>query len=314
MTNYACQNLCDSVSPQGYRLTSMEVTYPLVCHNEMLRHRSLKQLDEYDNFDFSHSVGSDRAIPTEKIIQSVRDSPFIPTRFPVNGKGMQPKSYIEPGTVEDKGIRSAWQGRVNAALLGAETMNELGVHKEITNRILSPYQLVTQVITGTGDAWANLFELRCHPAAQEQIRVISEMMRDVMEYSCPESIGDKQWHLPYISEEDVTDCYERFSDDNYQDVLCKISAARCARVSYKLHGEDKKSTIEADVKLAESLIEMKHFSPFEHVARPATKKEVISWDGDGLLGYGYVDVRTHIDTIPSLRSNFTGWVQKRKLL
>ncbi len=64
----------------------------------------------------------------------------------------------------------------------------------------------------------------------------------------------------------------------------KISAARCARVSYLTHEGTR--SIDADITLYDRLKGEKHLSPFEHVATPAA-------DAD-------------------FHANFRGWVQMRK--
>ncbi len=66
--------------------------------------------------------------------------------------------------------------------------------------------------------------------------------------------------------------------------LKKISAARCARVSYLTH--DGNRDIAKDVELCERLRADRHLSPFEHVATPS---------GDD-----------------AFHANFRGWVQMRK--
>ena len=63
----------------------------------------------------------------------------------------------------------------------------------------------------------------------------------------------------------------------------RISAARCARVSYLTH--EGKREIAKDLELYERLKEDRHLSPFEHVAKPA------------------LDAGFH--------ANFRGWVQMR---
>ncbi len=70
------------------------------------------------------------------------------------------------------------------------------------------------------------------------------------------------------------------------DALKKVSAARCARVSYLTH--DGKRDIEKDIELCDRLWSDRHMSPFEHVATPAR--------------------------IDKFHANFRGWVQMRKEL
>jgi hypothetical protein len=52
---------------------------------------------------------------------------------------------------------------------------------------------------------------------------------------------------------------------NELEIAQKISAAGCARVSYKLY-DGTSSNIENDIALCDRLIKMGHWSPFEHVA------------------------------------------------
>jgi hypothetical protein len=88
-----------------------------------------------------------------------------------------------------------------------------------------------------------------------------------------------RWHLPLILDDERT-----LPDEQ----LCKLSVARCARVSYLTH--DGKHDRERDLDLYEKLLgggANGHWSPFEHVATPASD--------------------------PLLRSaNFAGWEQYRK--
>ena len=88
-----------------------------------------------------------------------------------------------------------------------------------------------------------------------------------------------RWHLPLIQDD------ERSLPD---EELCKLSVARCARVSYLTH--DGKRDHERDLDLYERLLgggANGHWSPFEHVATPAA------------------DPQQH-------SANFVGWEQYRK--
>jgi hypothetical protein len=67
-----------------------------------------------------------------------------------------------------------------------------------------------------------------------------------------------KWHLPFI------DC----ADSASVETLKKVSTARCARVSYYLPENGKRSVIERDVELCNRLSSSGHWSPFEHVATP----------------------------------------------
>ena len=83
----------------------------------------------------------------------------------------------------------------------------------------------------------------------------------------------------------------------------KISVARCARLSYNTF--DGEINYEKDIKLHDQLLGSKHLSPFEHVCKMPTPKEISG------LGNGF----THVDYKGDMWSgNFKGWIQYRQLL
>jgi hypothetical protein len=85
-------------------------------------------------------------------------------------------------------------------------------------------------------------------------------MRAAHEASEPVALGDDEWHLPLIRPED------REQVDSLE-VLLKVSAGRCARVSYLTHAGER--DLSADVELHDRLISSGHMSPLEHPAQPA---------------------------------------------
>jgi thymidylate synthase ThyX len=160
-------------------------------------------------------------------------------------------------------------------------MIEIGVHKQLANRLLEPFLWHTVVVTAT--EWSNFFNLRCHPDAHPAIRKVAENMRMALVESTPKKLGEQDWHLPFIRDEDI--------DGNSVATLKKVSAGRCARVSYLTH--EGKRDLEADVALHDRLLASGHLSPFEHQARPMDDREkAMGW----------------------FASNFQGWVQYRKTI
>jgi hypothetical protein len=95
----------------------------------------------------------------------------------------------------------------------------------------------------------------------------------------PLAIEAGRWHLPLVQDD------ERALPD---ELLCKLSVARCARVSYLTH--DGRRDHDRDLELYERLLgggANGHWSPFEHVATPSAQRSARS-------------------------ANFTGWEQYRK--
>jgi hypothetical protein len=103
--------------------------------------------------------------------------------------------------------------------------------------------------------------------AQPEIRAAAELMEKAYLDSSPRDISDGDWHLPYIHPEDWQE-YPTWEPPETKAILAKISAARCARVSYLT--QDGRRDHEADLMLYDRLVsaDPMHASPLEHVATP----------------------------------------------
>lgn len=241
--------IADSISTAGKRITTMQLCYPRFIHSEFMTHRM-----------FSRNAMSSRAVPVAKMIEQVRNDPAMPIHWGKNQPGMQAHEELK-GKAKSNAIENWKQAAVYAADT-AEYLSADGAHKQIVNRILEPFQWMHTVVTAT--EWDNFFELRCHADAQPEIHALACAMRDAMKESSPTTRFDFVWHLPYVADEER----ERIAIDD----LRKISAARCARVSYLKH-DGAAPNIEDDLKLFERLAGGKpiHASPLEHQAVPLPK-------------------------------------------
>ena len=179
-------------------------------------------------------------------------------------------------------VKDEWLYAMSHAINSALVLQEHGLHKQIANRILEPWSHINVLVTAT--EWDNFFELRCHPAAQPEMRVLAEAIRSAMDLSQPRFLEPGQWHLPYVE------------DDGTSDAI-KVSVARCARVSYLTH-DGRETTLEEDLELYERLVGSQpiHASPADHQATP---------DEDHLF-WGYHN--------PGQWRNFRGWRQYRALI
>lgn len=272
--------LADSVSPDGYRLTTFELTFPRVILAEFNTHRMI-----------SRNAASSRAIPTEKLIQRVIDDPFIP-EFRENKKGMQAGEALADHDADY--AKAYWMECRDAAIEQAKALHELNIHKQYVNRLLEPWMWCTVIASATD--WENLWYLRCSPEAEPSFNTIATMARDLYRLNQPELIPDGQWHLPLFFREDWLALEEPNSrtlrsEVSPHDLATKISVGRCARVSYLTH--EGKRDHSADIDLHDRLAQSGHWSPFEHVATPLTG------DDDEFHESGY-------------SGNFLGWKQYRK--
>lgn len=236
----------------GNRLITVECVYPRIIHSQVLRHRN-----------FSHSVASSRAIPTKRIIEEVERNPYIPRRWGANGTGMSPRGEVD-GQVAWRAEDSS-RRLLKAAIVECKYMHGLGVHKQHVNRYLEPWMYVTDLVTGTEATWQAFLDLRWDEHAQYECQDLSDEIRDAMAGSVTRELHLGEWHMPFVDHSRMFDW-----DYNCHDAL-RLSAARCARVSY-LRQNDERS-IEDDLNLASRLIADKHWSPFEHQARPMKRGE-----------------------------------------
>lgn len=254
--------LADSINRDcNSRLTTVQLTYPRIIHSEFMTHRL-----------FSRNAASSRAIPVEKMIRDVNDDPFVQIHWGKNQKGMQ--AEMELTEEEQKMCLLHWLMQRSESVHRVRSLVEIGLHKQIANRLLEPWMWITVIASGTDAAYRNFFKLRCHPDAEPHIQKIAYMLRNEYEKGTPKVVENA--HLPlfgFPGDEDI-DPVDRV----------KVSTARCARVSYLTH--DGLRDPQADIAMHDRLAKSGHWSPFEHVAFPCSG----SLDG-GNFGMGWRQYR-----------------------
>ena len=223
------QIVADSMSPQGYRITTFLLTYPRFIHAELMTHRV-----------FSRNSASSRAIPFEKIVKMVEEDPFIPIAWQKDHKGMQGTEYIIDVTDLKLNINGWLKARDNAVSNakylnhGVKEGRDNGVTKQLCNRLLEPFMWHTVLVTAT--EWDDFFELRCpkyewdnkvfksrknvknyaidknqwnveldnlqwlvinKSQAEIHIQALAESMWDAMNESIPKELKAGEWHIPF---------------------------------------------------------------------------------------------------------------------
>lgn len=284
--------IADSISPEGERLTTLKLRYPRFIHAEAKTHRLLRigtaevemlqEVGFMDDPNLSRNASSSRAIPVERLIQDVIDDPVDPIYWGKNRAGMQAREEINE--TEKRWAQNGWNAARQNAIRSAKILASYGVHKQTINRIIEPYCHINVVVTAT--EWDNFFALRLHPDAQPEIQELARQIQKVMVESEPVGLFPGEWHLPFVNE-DL--CNAPLS------VRKRVSAARCARVSYLTH-DGRTPSIEEDLDLYDrlALASPPHCSPLEHQATPDVPTKD-GWEN------------------PHLHANFRGWVQHRKL-
>jgi hypothetical protein len=275
------------------RITTFELQYPRFIHAELMTHRV-----------FSRNAASSRAIPIEKVIDMVRDNPAMPIHWGKNQAGMQAKEEIAD---RDSAI-ALWIEAAKSAASFAVVMKDIGLHKQVVNRILEPYQLMKTVVTST--KFNNWFWLRDHEDAQPEIKELAAKMQDAMRNSPVKALHKDEWHVPYVNtarEIGILNYYNENGDliDSLQ--ARKISASCCAQVSYRKNDP----SVDKAEKVFDRLINSEpiHASPIEHQATPIIND--VKYFDEYFLKPGV----TAIDELRMPYSgNFHGWIQYRQLI
>jgi thymidylate synthase ThyX len=280
--------IADSISDQGIRITTFQLRYWRAIHAELMTHRV-----------FSRNAGSSRARPSQAIITQVRTDPWGPLHWGANESGMQASTELTFEQIAK--AKDEWYKAASSAALNATNLLNMGLHKQIVNRVLEPFTYIDVVVTATD--YANWFALRLDKDAQPEIQQLAQVMKDAMDASTPVLLKPGEWHLPYITMSDYAEAQNHVSyviskdrPETLLDLLKKISAARCARTSYKAF-DGKVASIDDDLSLFDKLMSgnLKHASPTEHIATP---------------DYYHEDEYQ----AKSLWGNFRGWIQFRKTI
>ena len=260
--------LLDSIqSSGGERLTTFMMTLPRCLLAEANTHRAL-----------SKNAASSRAIPVLKRMNMVEVTPFIPVEWGLDKAGMQATAIATPEVAAE--AEAIWLEMRDHMLDGAKRLSDLGIHKQIVNRLLETFTYVTVLITGVEAGWQNFFSLRAEFHADPSLRALVFKALAAYNASIPQVLAPGEWHIPF--------------GDNIPAGLTpeeriKVVVARAARTSY--NNFDGTSDMVKDFALHDILADNGHWSAFEHVAM----------------------VPDESSQRPLLSGNLTGWVQLRKL-
>lgn len=204
--------VADSLSPQGNRITTMQVTFPRFILAELNTHRL-----------FSRNSASSRAIPFAKMVKSVEENPFIPIAWQKDHKGMQGTEYLLYKDHIDR-AEDIWLHARDNAVKSAKDLSQgvwdgdsvfeyddagdyipeygyIGITKQLCNRLLEPFMWHTVLITST--EWENFFNLRCPMYLQESswnIRYAKSRKEYLSQIGLPDNPAyyDKWTHLDWL--------------------------------------------------------------------------------------------------------------------
>lgn len=228
----------------GPPIYTLQLRYWRAIHAEFMTHR-----------DFSRNASSSRAIPVKKMLAQVWNDPAGPIHWGANQAGMQARAQLVGWRRAVAGGLWRLAGKVMCGF--AWGMMKIGLHKQVANRLLEPWQYINVVVTST--KWKNFFDLRCHPDAQPEFQELAEAIREKISSwkGHEQPLKPGQWHLPYADTEQGATA----------DRL-RLSGARCAAVSY-MTVDGVPMTVAKAEEVFQKLMGGSpfHASPFEHQAQ-----------------------------------------------
>lgn len=228
----------DSINIDGIRATTLLITLPRIILPEMNTHRV-----------FSRNVASSRAKSYQRSKQDMLDKPYYPIEWHKKHRAMNGKKVTSQWTIFLANF--IYSCSLRTQVFWANQLDRLGLHKEHCNRLIEPYMHIDYLVTST--EWKNFHNQRDHEDAHPAMQEVSKQIQKLMSYSEPILRGYKEWHLPFVTEE------EREQYDI--NTLLRLSSARCARTSYSRFVKN----FDEDLTLFTRLIDNPpHMSPFEH--------------------------------------------------
>lgn len=275
-----------SRSPEGVEIVTFELEYPRFIHGELMTHRM-----------FSRNAASSRAIPVRRQLELINDDMAGPVHWGKNQAGMQAEEELSGLGIEQ--AQRAWRRAGESVINSAKEMLDIGVHKQVTNRMVEPWSHIKVVLTAT--EYDNWYYLRDHADAQPEIKALAQEMKEAVENSTAKPLIRGEWHMPYFED----GFWGPDMETSLEDALA-VSSSCCAQVSYrKLDDSLEKARFIFD-KLITSKPE--HASPMEHQATPMPNTI-------GMNHWTDVEGITHQDRNQKLWSgNFRGWIQHRQIL
>lgn len=266
--------IADSVSPDGIRITTFHLRYWRPIHSEFMTHRK-----------FGRNARSSRAVPNKVLL---REPIMEPLSYGMHKPGMS--AGAEMTGLRLLAARAVWLGMAQMTRLGVRVLQALGGHKQWINRPLEWFGAIDVLVTAT--SWNNFWVLRLDKAAQPEMRILAEVMREAFDGHLPRTLKEGEWHLPFITED------ERLTM-SLEDQK-RVSVARCARITHKPF-EGAGDIISENARWHRLVgSHPLHASPAEHQATPDRKMTKVG--------------STVVWMKPYLHGNLDGWLQYRKML
>ncbi len=310
-----------STVPGAKPIYTIRGRYPRPIHGEVMTHRK-----------FGRNARSSRAVPVKTMLLECTTIPFVPWHWGKNQKGMQAGEDCNELVLVDwdheidheerVSREEAWHEARDHACRIAQGYMDAGYHKQMPNRLLEPFAWIDVLITTTDIE--NFLWLRDHKDAEPHLQDWARLVKQAVSAAEIQWLEPGEWHLPYITADDIAHARMSFGatlcgshGDAINEFLRKISAARCARISYKPFDGD--ASYEKELARYDMLVssDRVHASPTEHQATPDTQflgsLDVFNPGNETLTPDQTLDAKMMWSN-PELHGNLDGYIQARKLI
>jgi thymidylate synthase ThyX len=275
------------------RLTTFEVAFPRWVLAEFNTHKML-----------SKNSASSRAIPIKANIENILANTAVPVSWGKNQSGMVADVDVDEETA--KKALDVWMRARDSAIGYALELVDLGIHKQIANRLIENFTYQKVLVSGT--EWDNFFWLRCHKDAQPEINCPASAMLHEYNKSEPAVLYHGEWHLPYVNTYRDSSGILHYVDANNNELALedaqKISASCAGQISYRKSDDSLEKALKVFDMLNlfdESGDTRKHSSPTEHIGTP------IDYDSDSTFGITHIS----LDDGSGWSANFRDFIQYR---
>lgn len=254
--------VADSKHPQtGKRLISIECVFPRFILAEVNTHCMLTK-----------NSASSRAIPIQANIDNIINNTGKPVSWGKNQSGMSADADVDEDIA--RLAEASWIRARDGAIKEALYLSQLGIHKQIANRLIENFTYQKALITGT--EWDNMLWLRAEKSAQPEFQNLAYKILDGINESTPNELKIGEWHLPYIKpvRNKQTGRLYYLDIDGIELTIenaCKISASCAAQISYRKSDD----SLDKALRVFDMLNLMddsggtrKHSSPVGHIGTP----------------------------------------------
>lgn len=262
--------ILDSINEENSRLTTIIIKCPQSFSHEFMKHKM-----------FIKNIGNFKQDTILTTIESVEKDMSL-----LKNIGKKTKKIEKIAHDLKFKVTQMWLNRAKKVENEAKKLINLGMHKQIANKILEPYVFNTILITGTQKSYSDFFLLAEKRQKIKEMQILANEIILIYKNNKPVLLPEGSWHLPYITQGDLD--IINFDDYNQcMDILCKISAVRCLKMNYFNFSSNSHFDIGLELDVYNKMIESfpVNISFTEHIAMSSISNKQMESSFDSWIKY-----------------------------